>query len=62
MSTKRVFVYVDGFNLYHAIDDLNQDHLKWVNLWALSEKLIAQDGREQLVVVKYFSAFATPFN
>lgn len=57
MPTKRVTVYVDGFNLYHALDDLNQDHLKWLNLWSLSEKLIS--GNETLTEVKYFSAYAT---
>jgi len=31
-------VYVDGFNLYHALDDLQQPHLKWLNLRRLSEK------------------------
>jgi hypothetical protein len=31
--------YIDGFNLYHAIDDLNQPHLKWVNLRRLVENL-----------------------
>lgn len=59
MTAKRVYVYVDGFNLYHALDDLNQDHLKWLNLWSLSEKLISQNGDETLVTVKYFSAYAT---
>ena len=57
--SKRVFIYVDGFNLYHAIDDLNQDHLKWLNLWALGTELLPQDGSESLVSVKYFSAYAT---
>ena len=38
---KRVACYVDGFNLYHAIDDLRKPHLKWVNLWALAESLSA---------------------
>lgn len=56
---KRVSVYVDGFNLYHALDDLNEDHLKWLDLWALSEKLLPADGSEQLTTVKYFTAFAT---
>lgn len=38
--------YIDGFNLYHALDDLKdangdkQHYLKWLNLWALAEKLI----------------------
>ena len=59
MAQKRVSVYVDGFNLYHALDDLNQDHLKWLDLWSLCEKIIAQDGSEVLDTVKYFSAYAT---
>lgn len=54
---RRVYVYVDGFNLYHAIDDLGDDSLKWLNLWSLSESLIAQN--ETLYAVKYFSAYAT---
>lgn len=53
----RTIVYIDGFNLYHAIDDLGEPHLKWVNLWALSETLLK--GDQQLVAVKYFSAYAT---
>lgn len=36
---RAVFV-VDGFNLFHAIDDLGAPHLKWLNLWALAEKLV----------------------
>lgn len=31
-------VYVDGFNLYHALDDLRQPYLKWLNLRRLSER------------------------
>ncbi len=54
---RRVYVYVDGFNLYHAIDDLGDDSLKWLDLWSLSESLIAQN--ETLYAVKYFSAYAT---
>jgi uncharacterized LabA/DUF88 family protein len=55
--SKRTIVYIDGFNLYHAIDDLREPHLKWVDLWALSEKLLR--GDQQLVAVKYFTAYAT---
>lgn len=54
---KRVIVYIDGFNLYHSIDDLKQPHLKWVNLFELSRSLL-RDG-ENLVAVNYFSAYAT---
>lgn len=54
---KRAIVYYDGFNLYHAIDDLNAPSLKWVNLWDLSASFLR--GNETLVGVKYFSAYAT---
>jgi hypothetical protein len=37
---RRAAVYVDGFNLFHAIDELGPDYLKWVDLMALS-RLIA---------------------
>lgn len=54
---RRVIVYVDGFNLYHAIDDLKEDSLKWLCLRRLSESIIGRN--ENLTSVKYFSAFAT---
>jgi uncharacterized LabA/DUF88 family protein len=53
----RVACYIDGFNLYHAIDDLRAPHLKWVNLYSLAESL-CRPG-EHLVKVAYFSAHAT---
>ncbi len=53
----KVISYIDGLNLYHAIDDLNRPHLKWVDLWALSQSLL-RPGQE-LVAVNYFSAYAT---
>lgn len=54
---RRVIVYVDGFNLYHALDDLHDDSLKWLCLRRLSESILR--GDEELCAVKYFSAFAT---
>jgi uncharacterized LabA/DUF88 family protein len=53
----RTIVYIDGFNLYHALDELGEAHLKWVDLWSLSEKLLR--GDQQLAAVKYFTAYAT---
>lgn len=53
----RVIVYIDGFNLYHAIDDLKENHLKWLDLWSLSQSLLRQG--ETLQAVNYFSAYAT---
>lgn len=57
MRMKRVITYIDGFNLYHAVDDLKDQSLKWLDLWALSESLLRQN--ETLKAVNYFSAFAT---
>lgn len=66
----RIIAYIDGFNLYHAIDDIGKPdprrpnaiaarrpHLKWINLWTLCNSF-ARDG-ESLVEVNYFSAYAT---
>lgn len=52
----RVVCYIDGFNLYHSIDNLDRPHLKWVDLWCLCETMLREG--ESLVAVKYFSAFA----
>jgi uncharacterized LabA/DUF88 family protein len=58
----RVGCYIDGFNLYHAIDQLSAgekqtlDHYKWLNLQALT-KLYIDPAHHTLVHVKYFSAF-----
>ena len=54
---KSVIVYVDGFNLYHALDELRDDSLKWLCLRRLAESILRPD--ERLAEVKYFSAFAT---
>lgn len=57
MRSYRVNVYIDGFNLYHAVKDLDDNSLKWLDLYSLSEKLIRPNQR--LNEVKYFSAYAT---
>ncbi|WP_338830473.1 NYN domain-containing protein [Bradyrhizobium sp. 27S5] len=56
MSTpepKKVAIYIDGFNLYHAIHDLKRPHLKWLNLFTLGTKLL-RDG-EALEKVHFFT-------
>ena len=55
---ERIACFIDGFNLYHAIDDMNQDHLKWLNLWTLMESFVPKP-HQQIVSVFYFSAHAT---
>lgn len=54
----RVTAFVDGFNLYHALDDLGQHHLKWLNLRALCQHFAPQP-QFQLDAIYYFSAYAT---
>lgn len=49
-------VYVDGFNLYHAINDLGQPHLKWLNLWKLGE-LIAKGHAKTIEKVVFCTAY-----
>lgn len=50
---RRVIAYVDGFNLYHTIKNYRPNK---VDLWSLFEGMNTPD--EQLVAVKYFSAYA----
>lgn len=53
----RVIAFIDGFNLYHSINDLRIPHLKWVNLWQLAEAFVRPKS-QKLVRVYYFSAYA----
>ncbi|APV49013.1 hypothetical protein BWI17_04545 [Betaproteobacteria bacterium GR16-43] len=54
----RVAAFIDGFNLYHAIQDLKRPHLKWVDLRKVI--LCFLDPKvHDLVGVYYFSAYAT---
>lgn len=55
---KRVKCFVDGFNLYHAILDLEINHLKWLNLHKLAQAFI-KPTQEVLEAVFYFSAYPT---
>jgi len=58
----KVACYIDGFNIYHAIDDANRaqrgalNHLKWVNL-SLLMKEFTDPNHHEVVAVKYFTAY-----
>ena len=54
---KNVNVYIDGFNLYHAIDALGDNRLKWINFHALGLSFLKP--RERLNTVTYFTAVLT---
>ena len=58
MPPSRVVAFIDGFNLYHAIEDTGQDHLKWLNLRALVD-VFAPAPDFTVSDVLYFSAYAT---
>lgn len=49
-------LYIDGFNLYHAIADLNEPFLKWCNLWKLAEIVIPSKS-ESLAKVTFCTAY-----
>ncbi len=61
MQRNRVISFIDGFNLYHAINNLNQSHLKWLNLHSLS-KAFTKPKSEILSKVFYFSAWVNHRN
>lgn len=54
--TIRSAFYVDGFNFYHAVADLNEPFLKWCNLRKLADILIPKQT-ETVVKVVYCSAY-----
>jgi uncharacterized LabA/DUF88 family protein len=60
----RVSCYIDGFNFYHAIDDMSRasrgalNYLKWVNLHALMH-VFTDPSVHKIESIKYFSAYAT---
>lgn len=51
-------LYVDGFNLYHAINDLQKNYLKWLDLWPLGELIIPRQSQKLRKVV-YCTAVKT---
>ena len=61
---QRTICYIDGFNLYHALDALNErdpahkkNHLKWLDLWKVAS-IFVHPQHQVLEAVYYFSAFA----
>ncbi len=52
---KRAAFYIDGFNLYHAVDAYQRPYLKWLNLKALGRAIAPKS--EVLKRVVWCSAF-----
>lgn len=47
----RAAVYIDGFNLYYPVRDMNENHLKWCNFKSLSGLLCEENGHDLVKVV-----------
>lgn len=69
LEKRRVACFVDGFNLYHALAELDvnpktkrrlhqKNHLKWLDIKAMVNAFITP-SKEEVTAVYYFSAFAT---
>jgi uncharacterized LabA/DUF88 family protein len=52
-----VCVYIDGFNVFHALKRFHDDKVKWLDLAALVNRLILPKT-EQVREIYYFSAYA----
>ena len=51
-------IFIDGFNLYHALDDEPSYHkYKWLNLEKLSKCFIG--SKDSIVEIFYFTAYTT---
>jgi hypothetical protein len=58
LDRERVICFVDGFNLYHAIDVMKKPHLKWLDLRKLFSHLTR--SKSQIITqILYFSAYPT---
>ena len=54
----RVAAFVDGFNLFHALDANPDFHkFKWLNLSKLARSFVKQE--DEIAAVFYFTAYAT---
>lgn len=49
-------LYIDGFNLYHAVDELGVPHYKWCNFWKLAE-LVARGHAQEVTRVVFCTAY-----
>ena len=51
----RVNVFIDGYNLYHSVENLKQPTLKWVNPRKLCEFFVKKSS-EKIYSIKFFTA------
>jgi len=54
---KRILFFVDGFNVYHALDDDPKYHkYKWLDYSTLAKRFVSKQN--QIVDIFYFTAYA----
>ena len=53
----KVIFFVDGFNLYHALDNKRFYRYKWLDLSSLAQKFITK--KDKIEEIYYFTALAT---
>ena len=53
---KKVSVFIDGYNLYHAVERLKKPHLKWVNLFSLFAIFAPPELDFKIIRVIFFTA------
>jgi len=69
LTKRRIACFVDGFNLYHALAELDyhprtkkrlnqKNHFKWLDIKSMVSAFITPSN-EEITDVYYFSAFAT---
>jgi uncharacterized LabA/DUF88 family protein len=58
VKSERIICFVDGFNMYHALKQLGQPHLKWLDLQLLFSRLIRSKS-QVITQILFFSAYPT---
>lgn len=58
MKLEKVICFVDGFNLYHALDAIKQPYLKWLDLRKLFT-LLSRPQSQVITQILFFSAYPT---
>jgi uncharacterized LabA/DUF88 family protein len=53
---EKVIFFIDGFNLYHALDNKRFYRYKWLDLSALAQKFISK--KDKIEDIYYFTALA----
>lgn len=58
MEYERIICFVDGFNMYHALKNLQLPHLKWLDLQLLFSRL-TRSKSQVITQILFFSAYPT---